>query len=196
LIQIIASLTVSIWHWRQARRAQRHIREKRTRHDAGYGAMVLLPMYTAILWVFAIGDLIRGSFMLLMANHIVTDEITVAILVGIGFFVAHVPNEGLAFALTRQSAGWGTVRRVAMLSLIQTALFAVFAIYLIYDNNEAYFNISYSLLAAIFYLVLWLTPSNRLFRRPSLRNYARYMALVASAVAFVNLLHLYYGSIT
>lgn len=169
------ALGMGIWTWYKSRQALKP-------HDDGDGRLVLLPAYQMFLYAF----MINLSIYAIINCVYYIDDIRLdtaswkrSVLTMVWNGALYATMDGIPIWLTKSSTGTATMRRVAVQSLVWGGIQGGLAVGLIHYPNIflLYLTTPLNLLRTIMYLCVWLAPMRWVYRRPSARLYAKWIAI-------------------
>ena len=143
---------------------------------------VIFPPFVKILWLSALSNAFIGVLMLVVPVEITGDDthanLSISVLLyPLAWALQHFVVEGIACMLMQKGCGVGAARA----AFKQALLWALVTFVLqtgVYSSSKhttaMIFQVSWSVLLLVFFLALWVTPSNHLFRRPACIPYAKF----------------------
>jgi hypothetical protein len=171
LLNIFMSLVTVWWINRQ-----RKIAQEESEGDQEAVKSVIFPVFVRLLWLSVIVNIISGIMVILVPLHRGGENSALtAALYGFVWAMQHGVLEGVAFLLMQKGCGQHAANRVKKWALVWIAF-----VFILMFSSFYYGSIITAVLAFVrdivlilFYLVLWLAPEQRLFRRPAAIFYSK-----------------------
>ena len=163
---VLASCTV-MWLHKQSKIA--------LRGDDVASRAVIFPVFVNIIWILAFSDVYFGILLVTIKfDPQDNNGAWPAFLYSLGLMLQHIVSEGIAILLMQKGCGVYAASKAAKLALIWGAC-AFVIVFVIYSDNELspYAFVFWNACIVVIYSVLWLLPSNLLFRRPALYIYSK-----------------------
>jgi hypothetical protein len=153
----------------------------------GASLRVIFPIYLPLLFLSALSDCFVGLVILFV--HINLREANVwssAFPLASAYACQHFVIEGTAFVLMQYGCGYQAFRNSFIWSIgwSLTTFLVMISTYKQGANNDVAFvlHFSWNWILLFFYLVLWLIPERKLYRRSAVRYYARFWCFIRLTV--------------
>jgi hypothetical protein len=166
-------------------------RQERKAKEGSHTAVksVIFPVFVLVLWANACVNIYVGMVALTMTFNFFdyedggsNDSMGPIFAFSVMWGLQHCVTEGIAFLLMRKGLGWNTAAK-AMRSVLIWGLVTFLCQLFVYMSLKSEplwslgVNLVWQAVLLFFYAALWLVPSKRLFRRPSVIIYARFWTL-------------------
>lgn len=182
LLQIITSVVVLAYiEYHNEKKRLSGMMKKSTPHEFHPShEPLVLPLYFILLWGLVVADLYQGvlSFVCPISATHASWPCTAGVSVGYGVY--HVVLEGAALLCMQYGAGIKTLVRVFKISIVWGVVTGAVWGYSFRSTSTPAFvcKTVWEVCLVVFYMVLWLSPAHRVFRRPSVLAYAGFFAIM------------------
>jgi hypothetical protein len=153
----------------------------------GASLRVIFPIYLPLLFLSALSDCFVGLVILFVhINLREANDWSSAFPLAAAYACQHFVIEGTAFVLMQYGCGYQAFRNSFVWSVGWS--FTTFLVMISYykqgANNDVAFilHFSWNWILFFFYLVLWLIPERKLYRRYAVRYYARFWCFIRLSV--------------
>lgn len=180
IIYLIGSLLIIYWIKRQEANARKG--NDQIANEAAQS--VIFPIFVNVLWGNAIVNIYIGiiTLTLSVSPYELSNISNWGIINAYCFMWAaqHAITEGVAFLLMQKGLGRHAAKQTLKLMTVWFIVTWVdkIIVYLLLSKDKTgaalFFQSLWEMTLFIFYLLLWLTPEKKLFRRPAAINYAKF----------------------
>jgi hypothetical protein len=185
VLNVLTSLVTILWIKNKENEAQAE--------DGGEDAAksVIFPVFVQVVWLNIFVNLYAGAVETFIPfSPIGSNMAYVSLLYGLVYALRHAVIEGLAFLLLQKGCG----KHAAMEALRQASIwgFVTLVIEFVTLYKAGYvgkvLETFLDVVVFLFYLVLWLAPRHRLYRRPSVIFYSKFWFVYRFLAIIVNVL--------
>lgn len=145
---------------------------------------VIFPVFVYVLWGNAFINFYVGMVAMNYSfRPFASNSVLKAFLFSVMYALQHMVIEGVAFLLMQKGLGFYAARKAFVRAVVWGAV--TFLVYFVSfrGNSEVLGFIAqllWGLALVVFYLLLWITPERRLFRRSAAIDYAKYWFIFRS----------------
>lgn len=169
LFYILMMNVTVVWIYHQKRSAEKG--------DNVAVESVIFPLFINIMWVLAISDFFIGMLIILVPVNVHENVTKLALaLYPLGYACQHAVLEGVAFLLLQKGCGYYGSRQAGQYTFIWSLITAI-VLYLRYAKVPQLSEVCFLLWCfclVVFYLLIWILPSNLLYRRAAVIPYAKF----------------------
>jgi hypothetical protein len=170
LLNVFMSLVTVFWI-----RRQRYLAQEETDNDEAVNS-VIFPVFVRLLWLSVTVNIFSGILVILVPLHRAGENTPItSALYGFLWAMQHGVLEGVAFLLMQKGCGQHAAKRARMWSFCWISLVFVLMFCAFYYGSviTAVLSAMRDAVLVLFYLVLYIAPQQRLFRRPAAIFYSR-----------------------
>ena len=169
LFYIVMMNVTVVWIYHQKRSAEKG--------DNMAVESVIFPVFINIMWILAMSDFLIGMLIILVPVDLDKHVSPLALaLYPLGYACQHAVIEGVAFLLLQKGCGYYGSRQAGQYTLIWSLITAI-VMYLRFARIRILSVICYltwCFCLVLFYLLIWILPSNLLYRRAAVVPYAKF----------------------